>query len=86
MLNTTIYGDIALINAGSCKKSLFGPELKASNIKQAISSESLVTVAISGADLLDALTGALTTSFGNSANSNAYPYAAGLRTASCCVR
>ena len=79
MLNTTIYGDIALINAGSCKETLFAPKITGGNIKQAIESESLVVVEISGADLADALAGALTTSFGDSANPDAYPYAAGLR-------
>ncbi len=79
MLNTTIYGDIALINAGSCKQTLFAPEIKGGNIKQAIQSENLVVVEISGADLSDALTGALSSSFGDSANPKAYPYAAGLR-------
>ena len=79
MINTTIYGDIALINAGMCKKSLLAPELTVRSIKKAIDAESLIVVSISGADLVDVLNGALTTSFGASADPEAYPYAAGLR-------
>lgn len=79
MINTTINGDFALINAGVCKQSLLAPELTAGGIKTAIDGQSLVLVEISGADLVDVLNGALTASFGASADPLAYPYAAGLR-------
>jgi len=79
MMNTTVYADVALINAGNCKETLFAPEITAGNAKKAIDSESLVVVEISGADLIDVLNGALTSSFGDSANPLAYPYASGMR-------
>jgi len=74
MINTTMYGDIGLINAGICQQGLVAPELKASDIGNAIAAESLVVVQISGADLVNILTEATTSS-----DANAYPYAAGLR-------
>lgn len=80
MINTTVYGDIGLINAGICQQDLLAPELTASEIKNAIAAESLVVVQISGADLVNILTEATTTTFaGESGDPQAYPYAAGLR-------
>lgn len=79
MINTTVYGDIALINAATCRQSLFASELTAGNIKDAIVAENLVAVGISGFDLSKILTEAATASFGISGNPGAYPYAAGLR-------
>ncbi len=79
MINTTVYGDIGLINGGICKKNILAPELTASSIKKAIASEKLMLVEISGADLVDVLTDALASTFGDSGNPKAYPYASGLR-------
>ena len=79
MLNTTIYGDIALINAGICEETLLAPDLSVGNIKDAISAENLVVVEIPGSDVINVLNQALTATFGKSGNSQAYPYAAGLR-------
>jgi hypothetical protein len=79
MINTTIYGDIALINAGICEETLLAPDLTVGNIKDAISAEKLVVVEIPGSDVVNVLNQALTATFGKTGNSQAYPYAAGLR-------
>ncbi len=79
MINTTIYGDIGLINAGICKKSLLAPELTAGSIKKGIDSQKLMVVELSGADLIDVLSDAVGATFGDSGDPKAYPYAAGLR-------
>jgi hypothetical protein len=79
MINTTVYGDIALINAGVCKQTLLAPTLTAGDMKAAIAEESLVVVEISGFDLVNILTEALTTTFGRPEIPEAYPYASGLR-------
>lgn len=79
MINTTLYGDIALINAGICKQTLLAPELTVGSIEDGIVAESLVVVEIPGVDIVNILTQALTTTFGKPVNSQAYPYAAGLR-------
>jgi len=79
MINTTVYGDIALINAGICKQNLRGPELTADSIEAAIAAESLVVIDISGVDLVNILTQAVTATFGRPSNYEAYPYAGGLR-------
>eukprot|EP00536_Pseudo-nitzschia_multiseries_P000999 jgi/Psemu1/62937/estExt_Genemark1.C_120149 len=79
MINTTVYGDIALINAGICQDNLLLPEITAGNIKNVIVPENLVAVEMSGIDLKNVLTQALTASFGSTGNPKAYPYAAGLR-------
>eukprot|EP00537_Pseudo-nitzschia_pungens_P001002 CAMPEP_0172360760 /NCGR_PEP_ID=MMETSP1060-20121228/4730_1 /TAXON_ID=37318 /ORGANISM="Pseudo-nitzschia pungens, Strain cf. cingulata" /LENGTH=732 /DNA_ID=CAMNT_0013082837 /DNA_START=1 /DNA_END=2199 /DNA_ORIENTATION=+ len=79
MINTTVFGDIALINAGLCQDHLILPEITAGNIKEVIVPENLVAVEISGIDLTRVLTQAMTSSFGSSGNPRAYPYAAGLR-------
>jgi hypothetical protein len=79
MINTTIYGDIALINAGICKQTLLVPDLTVGNIDDAISAENLVVVEIPGVEVINILNQALATVFGKPGNSQAYPYAAGLR-------
>jgi len=79
MINTTVYGDIALINAGICKQTLLAPELTVGSIEDAIAAENLMVVEISGVDVVNILTQALTTTFGEPGNAQAYPYAAGLR-------
>ncbi|VEU40607.1 unnamed protein product [Pseudo-nitzschia multistriata] len=79
MINTTVPGDIAIVNAGVCEKDLLAPELKAGDIKKAIAGEKLVAVDISGVDLSNLVTEAATASFGPSGNSKAYPYASGIR-------
>lgn len=81
MINTTTSADIALINSGVCEKTLFKPELKVSDLKNAIAAKKLVVVEISGIDLVNILTEAVSSSFGGGASSNpeSYPYASGLR-------
>lgn len=79
MINTTIYGDIALINAGICKQGFTAPDITAGDIKSAIDLKKLVAVEISGVDLSALLEEAATVSFGEGGNPDAYPYAAGLR-------
>ena len=81
MINTTMSGDIALINSGVCQKSLLRPDLKIGDIQNAIAANELVVVEMSGADLVNILTEAVSSSFngGPSSTPESYPYAAGLR-------
>jgi len=81
MINTTMSVDIALLNSGVCQNSLLQPELKAIDITNAIAANKLVVVEISGVDLVNILTEAVSSSFGDGPSSNpeSYPYAAGLR-------
>lgn len=79
MINTTVYGDIALINAGVCQDTLFSPEFTAGNIQDAIALERLMVVEMSGIDIVKILNEAIDVVFGETGNVQAYPYAAGLR-------
>jgi len=79
LINTTVHVDVALINAGICKQTLFAPDLTIGSIEDAIVAESLVVVEILGVDIINVLTQALATTFGKPGSSEAYPYAAGLR-------
>ena len=79
MINTTVYADIALINAGICRDTLFAPELTAGNIQDAITMERLFVVEMPGIDIVEILNQAMKETFGETGNSQAYPYAAGLR-------
>jgi len=81
MINTTVSVDIALVNSGVCRNSLLQPELKVTDITNAITAEKLVVIEISGVDLVNILTEAVSSSFGDGQSSNpeSYPYASGLR-------
>jgi len=81
MINTTMLVDIALVNSGVCQNSLLQPELKVTDITNAITAKKLVVVEISGVDLVNILTEAVSSSFGDGPSSNpeSYPYASGLR-------
>jgi len=79
MINTTISVDIALINANICKETLLAPDLTAGNIEDAIISENLIVVDIAGIDIVNILTEAISSTFGDLGYHEAYPYAAGLR-------
>mmetsp|Transcript_27706 Transcript_27706/g.61178 ORF Transcript_27706/g.61178 Transcript_27706/m.61178 type:complete len:757 (+) Transcript_27706:89-2359(+) len=79
MINTTIYGDIALINAGICQQGLLAPGITAGNIDEAIETQKLMVVQISGYDVVNVLNQALAATFGELGDNQAYPYAAGLR-------
>jgi len=79
MINTTVYGDIALINAAICKETLRAPDITVIDIENTIAMESLVVVEMSGANIVNILNEALTATFGENGNFQAYPYAAGLR-------
>jgi hypothetical protein len=81
MINTTMSVDIALINSGVCRKSLLRPELKIGDVQYAVAANELVVVEMSGDDLVNILTEAVSSSFngGPSSSPESYPYAAGLR-------
>lgn len=79
MINTTVYGDISLINAAICKGSFLAPDITVTDIHEKIAMEDLMVVEMSGANIVSVLNEALTATFGENGDFKAYPYAAGLR-------
>jgi 2',3'-cyclic-nucleotide 2'-phosphodiesterase (5'-nucleotidase family) len=79
VLNSTASAKIAIVNAGVCIGDISAPNMTAGDISNAIAAEQLYTVEMSGSDLEKLLEQAMEATFGASADSTAYPYAAGLR-------